>query len=484
MIRPALLILLLLATAACRGGGGDATDAPRRVVVVVIDTLRADDLTLLPEYAAAAPFLTSLAEGALVFESAWSTSTWTAPATASIFTSLHPLQHGVTMGMHAYEAGGREEGNVRLNRISEEAETLPEMMRRAGYRTYGVSTNPNVVAEEGFARGFDGFRYLPEERSTADVRESLEEWRDDFLAAEHAFLYLHLMDPHTPYHARDPWFELSDETRAALDPFLASPQGQKYTKRADGALVLNPIELVRQVQDGTDPTLPLEQVIEILRAAYRSEIRFLDEELGALFARLELGEETLVVVTADHGEEFLDHGHLLHQFTLYDELLRVPLFVRLPGPDSVAGRIAHPASVLDVLPTLRRAVGLAPRASDEGIDLLELTGNTAPPARGLLAHRRSMLDEESWKSAILADGFKLVRTFPGGEEELYELVRDPGERRNLAPRRPRVVERLRELLTRTEGELPPFAPSFWEGGPMSEEQRRLLEKLGYTGEQD
>ena len=128
------------------------------VVVIVIDTLRADHLPLYGYAHPTTPFLSELARDGIVFDRAYSTSSWTAPATASLFTSLYPFQHGVVTGMVATLRARRLDPTITLNAIPGEATTLPEIMRRAGYRTFGVADNLNICAAEGFDQGFDEFR--------------------------------------------------------------------------------------------------------------------------------------------------------------------------------------------------------------------------------------------------------------------------------------------------------------------------------------
>jgi arylsulfatase A-like enzyme len=127
------------------------------VVLIVIDTLRSDHLPFYGYKKNTAPFMSDLARQSVVFKNAFSASSWTSPATASIFTSLYPFQHGVLLGLMAILKANAEDPSIRVNRIPEEIETLPEVMKKNGFRTYGVSDNLNIGIKQGFTQGFDRF---------------------------------------------------------------------------------------------------------------------------------------------------------------------------------------------------------------------------------------------------------------------------------------------------------------------------------------
>jgi len=440
--RPGLLGLLV-ATASLASGAPACRPAEPRlpdVVVVVVDTLRADRLPFLGYGRDTAPFLSSWAERSIVFENAWSTSSWTAPAMASVFTGVYPNQHGVVLGRNAFLRLSAEDPTMELNRIPDALETMPEMMRRLGYRTFGVADNPNLCAEEGFESGFDRFEGFDYEGAEA-VNAVVERWREEIAAAEPSFVYLHYMDPHRPYHEREPWFEDPGDERAAREPFARPSE------------------------------------------AYDSEIRYLDERIAQAFELLGVDERTVVVFAADHGEEFGDHGRGNHLFQLYSELTRVPLFVHHPGIEPRRRRVEGNVSLVDVLPTLRAILGEPPAEQDEGRALTESwLGEREPGVLGertLFAMRTSPAGNRI-RSAVRG-GFKYVHTLPSNRRELYDLAADPGELRNLIDERADIAQRLQEALERFEA-----GARRWEASStqveLTEEELRSLERLGYAGE--
>jgi arylsulfatase A-like enzyme len=417
--------------AALAGGVALGCDrpAPERpnVLVVVVDTLRADRLPFYGCEENNAPFLEEWAARSVVFEQAWSTSSWTAPATASLFTGVYPVQHGVHLGVKAFELLRRGGAKMELDRIPEALETLPELFRSLGYRTFGVSDNPNIAKAQGFAAGFDhfeNFSYAGADR----VNAVLASWEAEISEAEPWFVYLHYMDPHQPYHARRPWHR---------------PPPAKDRHSINGA-------------------------------AYDSEIGWVDAHLREAFGQLAVGASTLVVFTSDHGEEFGDHGGSGHRFKLYSELTRIPMFVHHPGV--APRRVRADVSIVDLLPTLRSILGLPASEQDAGIDLTTLyeEGDERPEERAIFASRTTGV---TWKRSVVRGGYKLILTRPGGTE-LYDLQSDPGEQRNLAGERPELA---REMLLSSDE----FRSSArrWDARrttlEISEEDRRRLEELGY-----
>jgi arylsulfatase A-like enzyme len=211
---------------------------------------------------------------------------------------------------------------------------------------------------------------------------------------------------------------------------------------------------------------------------YDAEVRRADSYAGQVIDALRAARpRSVVVVTADHGEEFGEHGSGNHRFKLYSELTRIPLVLHHPG---VAPRRVHAnVSLVDVLPTLRSVLGLPPSDQDAGVDLTAFytKAGEAPADRALFASRTTGM---AWKRSVVRGRYKLIETRPGGIE-LYDLESDPGERRNLVDER----GELSEELLRFASEFKASAPK-WDGArtmiEVSPEDLRRLEELGYTDE--
>jgi arylsulfatase A-like enzyme len=285
------------------------------------------------------------------------------------------------------------------------------------------------------------------------------QWLDR--APEPFFLYVHTLDPHDPYEPEDEDWQ----------PFR--PEGY----RGD----TDPRRLVkkRKLDD---------EELRYLRSKYRAEVRQNDRAFGTLVDALRsrgLLDRSVVVFTSDHGEEFLEHGGLLHRATLYEEILRVPLAARLPNGEG-GGRVSgKPFRQVDLFPTLAALLGAELPAGVEGADHSSAWRSPAAPVPPSEPTAR-ILDKELRKFSVRSDELKLiVNADPRGywrthrEVELYDVRADPGEQRNLVDERPIAV---RYLQTRLE--LPPPGdeqhPRSGASQPLTAAEREHLRALGYV----
>jgi arylsulfatase A-like enzyme len=389
------LLAALLAVVGCSHEVAAHATRPDNVVVVVIDTLRRDHLATYGYPRNTAPFLDQLAREGAAFE-AITPAPWTKPATASLLTGLHPVHHQVI---------------DRLDRIPAAAVTLAERLRSAGYHTVGMSANGWVSAPFGFDRGFDHFLLADNVKAPALNRELLPQL--DRLEPPF-FLYVHYIDPHLPYEPEVGWDG---------KPLSAAERARPVT-----------IEEV-------DATHVLHRSPELLARArdlYDGEIRSVDDALRAVVGRLTqrgLMQHTVLVVTADHGEELEDHGRMSHGQTVYQEVLQIPLVIR--SPRLSAGRRPGRASLMDVVPTLLDLLGIG-RSSDDSLDGVSLAGRlSAGPAAAPAADRPflSYLDFVDGSGLSLIRGsHKLVLAKNPYRKELFDLAADPHERTNLLGR--------------------------------------------------
>jgi len=386
--------------------------APERpnVLVLVVDTLRADRVGVYGATPSPTPELDRFAATGLVFEHALAQSSWTMPSVASLMTGLHPRSHGVWGGAHDADASG----GTRDGFLPDALTTLAEHAARAGITTIGVSANPLVSRGTNLAQGFETFVEYGMERRfgrgerrhdwapARAVYDTFLDWLDEhrdlrFLA------YLQTMEPHDPYAPPSP-----PPAPPGLRPAIA--RGDVY-------------ELANERNFRGGPPLD-DAEIAWLRTLYDAEVRAWDAALPRLLDGLAdagVAGSTVVVVTADHGEAFQEHGTLRHGVDLYDETVRVPLVVA--GPGVPAGRRRDQAEGIDLLPTVARLLGVPVPAAAPGRDLL------APPAP-----RPGVTELSPDHAAARTPEAKVVRR--GATLEVYDLLRDPGERRNLGPTPP------------------------------------------------
>jgi arylsulfatase A-like enzyme len=428
------------------------------VLLVSIDTLRADHLGSYGYARETSPFLDGVAESGVRFDTAFSTSSWTLPAHGSLLTSRLPHGHG------ADHAGARLHASV---------PTLAEVLRGAGYRTAAVVSWFYVSRRYGFDRGFEHFEErLPEAESLAESARAAEvvdaamRWLDT--ADEPFFLFVHIFDPHIHYDPPEPFASMFDPD---------------YEGSIDGRL-----ETLRPYISGRGAAAKTlaQRDRDHVEALYDGEIRYVDAQLERLFSGLDAGvrARTLTVVTSDHGEEFGEHGSMEgHQWTLYDEVIRVPLLLRGPGVE--AGVVDALVSTLDIAPTLLDLLGVAAPDSFAGHSLRPLLADGAPVRELVFAETRRM----NRRFALRDPRRKLVYTQPGrtpfgepiqGGFELYDLVSDPAEQRNLWPEerltaRPLVadLEAFMAQIGRDSGAPPPDRVEF------GRDERDRLRALGY-----
>ncbi len=401
--------------------GCDLTAKPRidAVVVLDLDTLRADRLSAYGNPRATTPHLDALAAGGTRFEWAFAQAPYTLPSQVSIFTSLYPQTHGVV----------RE-----TDRMASAAWTFAESFRAAGWRTGAFVDGGYVSGHYGFDQGFEDFVDL-QRAGLASGEARIADWLRAH-AGERFLLLVHTYDTHTPYAPPEPF-----RTRFAA---LAPPPTPGFEPTAEA------LEAIRASQ-WIPPLTRLEpHDLEYSRALYDGEIAFVDAWVGRLFAQLEelgLADRTLVAVVSDHGEEFQEHGSLLHE-KLYATVTRVPMIVRAPG--GPAGQvIPETVETVDLMPTLLELAGIAPPPALEGRSLAAtVLGRGAPPPRIGLQHSPFWGEQRG-----LVDGeHHLVLTLNWARAELFRYREDPLEQLDLAASDPATVERLvRAMRERAAG---------------------------------
>jgi arylsulfatase A-like enzyme len=443
-----VLAALLLSAAGC-GGGEPPLDTRPNVLLIAVDTLRADKLGCYGSELGATPRLDALAADSVVFEQAYAHSPWTLPSFASLFTSLYPPQHG---------AGGYLQ---HFTKLGEEQLTLAELYRDAGYETAAVVNVDFLTRSFGTTQGFehvdfevypDNVRVRPADRTTDAALAWLRGPRTrPFL------LLVHYFDPHTIYAPPAGYRE-----RFAA-PADREPGGWTFGTRAQ-------IVAERNGRVTFD-----EATIRRAERLYNGEVAHTDHEVGRLLDGLReagLAEDTIVLFTADHGEEFWDHGGFEHGHTMYEELLHVPLLISWPGslaPGAVPATVGH----VDVAPTLCDLSGVVPDPGFAGRSLAPYFANPAEPGRPML-HVGNF-----WGPPMVAwrQGTHKLIVYPDQRVELYDVTSDPEERSDLAGSDPRRVDSMREdldLAWRSMEE-----PVLDDTLRLTPEQEERLRSLGY-----
>lgn len=483
MLRSVCAILALCVGAAC---SADAP-APRRpnVLLVTVDSLRADHLGCYGYERETSPRLDALAEQAVLFERAYSHAPFTPPSHASLLTSLHVPSHGVL----AWE-----------ETLDVDARTLGQRFGAAGWRTGAFYNHPGLNRAE-LTRGFDEVQVRYFEPADATTTAFLA-WVDGGTRPFAA--WLHYWDVHRPYGWRD-WSPAYLRDHVQRDALTLAFEEERFGRgahrhigRAESYYNLKPADRSRARVIGSE-TRPLDDAdLTYLVDRYDGGVWYADQALGELVDALEargLLEDTIVVVTADHGESLTEREacHFTHDPFLFEETLRVPLLVRLPGGERGGQRVPSIARGVDVLPTLMELCGLELTRDLQGLSLVGvIDGRGDEHRRWHFAQTQTRSAKETsarapsgeWLEERLAitDGrSKLVCDRTAGTFQLYDLESDPGETRDLAgdPAWASRLAELRALVDQWRTSLPRARAG--DGG-LSDEMRALLEGIGYVDE--
>jgi arylsulfatase A-like enzyme len=444
------------------------------VLLIMVDTLRADYLGSYGAPANVSPQLDALAKDGVVFENGFASASWTRASTASLFTGMVPSSHSC---------------DVKVAMLPDDVTTVAEVLQGQGYVTAGLPNNINVTRSFNFQQGFDYFEYqAPEYIAGAtesasqlsmynvvrkvrdrlgDGRKRVEDYYQPadvvlgnaktFIQANQDkrwFTWAHLMEPHDPYFER---------------PFNGQGIGR------------------------AEMEFPPKELLDTIKDSYTKEITWMDTELGSFFAWMKaegLYDQTTIIITSDHGEEFLEHGGWWHGTTLYDEQLHVPLIVKMPKQKWAGVRIPWQVRQLDIAATIAALAGAPVPAEwqaddlfeedfDAVVEILEAAKRPIPtptqvegevvdtedaaapppvlPSAAELTNKRSriVLSEENFEgnvlSSVRADGYKYIRANLGNPrgvnpEELYNIEADRGEQNDLAGKEGATQTRLSKLL--------------------------------------
>ena len=432
-------------------------ERPRwNVLMISLDTLRARSLSTYGRERPTSPFFDALAREGTLFEHAVAPSSNTPPSHMSLFTSLYPSVHSVT-------------GDTNSRVLDAMHTTLAESLRKKGYATGAVTEDGLLQADVGFERGFDHYSesknidLVTQKGQIETTFSTAAEWLA-WHRAQPFFLFVHTYQVHDPY---------------------TPPPGYRGLFGPDGT---------------TGPLADLDR--------YEEEVRYVDDQLARLWAQvraLGLAERTLLIVTSDHGEEFAEHGAVLHGSQLYDETLAVPLLMRAPGLVPQALRVAEQVGLMDVTPTVLALLGAAPLAQAQGLSLAPLFGSDARARSALQkALETRWLFAEAWAPfrvrpdgtlhdtylppgyALRSASLKVIwdRPVPPQTEtariEIYDLATDRAEQRDLAQGDAQRFRAEREALERYVSAAAPSAAAPQQpAAPVDPAMREKLHALGY-----
>lgn len=458
----ALICVLAAALTACRGAAERTAPTPPHppdIVLITIDALRADVLSSAGWPHATTPEIDAVAAESVVCPLAFTSYPGTPPAMSSLMTGRFPWtgapsapENRADYGFSDLEAAAGRFG------VPEQLDTLAEILARRGYLTLGFNTNPYLNSPSRFHQGFAEyveFEPDPEPAADIDYHALVGKYAPATVVVDAVvdrlesplrrpfFLWIHLMDTHSPY----------------LPPrALARAFPRAFTECTD--LEVNEAlyhEIYSQWGAGEhaasypsfkDLGLTRDAFREHLTGLYEAEVRYADFELGRLFRRLDelsIWEHSMVVVTADHGEELLDHGFVIHHTLsgLTDELIRIPLMIKLPEAASAGARIDGLVRMVDIAPTVLDAIGFGDEAGAmDGATILPLlrAGNDDHRIAPIVTSEYGIVRNNRWK-------YVLDWRDPDNERELlFDLDGDPSESRDVSASWPSITAELRARM--------------------------------------
>ena len=440
--------------------------APWNIVVIVMDTARQDRLSCYGYERETSPELTRLARSATVYTNAHSTSSWTGPGHASLFTGLHSVTHGAT----------QESGDM-----SEDLTTFAEVLAERGYRTVGVVENPMLVPGRGYAQGFSEYYESWRAGSRGSSGQAVDDFRkalDGGAPGQPFLVFVNLIAPHSPYSSSRQ-FRDSFITRSDIDV-----DNNMWRHYYTGRLTFSDDEF------------------EHLNELYDAEILYTDHLIGEMIDELierDMWDNTVLIVTSDHGENIGDHAHVDHVFTLFETTTKIPFVVRQPELFGAGVIEDVPVQLTDVFPTVLELAGVDVRDfPSHGYSLL---GGSVPEDREVFTeyyHPTQVLScygrEEQRQNPLLKPYMRRIRSLTQGDmkfiwgsdgrHELYDLAADPGELSNLIDSdahsdvRSGMETRLDEWYRSLE-EDGNSAPHEDDSDELDEETKEALRSLGY-----
>jgi len=449
---PRLIFLcawLVVSTLAC-----DDSQKPPDVILVSIDTLRADALEVREDGWINMPRLAAFAEESYVFSKAYTQSPHTIVSHATMLTGLTPRTHG-----------------ARADRpLSETHTTLAEALSELGYRTAGFTAHADWLSrKKGFAQGFDRFesKFRSAEANSESAIGWLDSWWTRFSRRRGApiFLFIHYYDVHSD------WREFPYESEPRFAGFYADKAVEDFVGCRDDVCASRLLQ-----RANAEPEFLSSREVDWIRGLYEAGVATLDRDLGEFLDALDrrgLLDTSWVVITADHGEAFGEHGRMLHSQP-YREAAQVPLVIRPPaGIERVD--VEALVGLVDLVPTLLEILGAPAVREIEGESLVSLMAGGPASDRLLEFDFYHVLENFSVRSAR----FNLIFRGPDKDIELYDLASDPDEHENVARRFPRIVSEMLSTLADSRAQRIASLADPVARQEISQEEASRLRALGY-----
>jgi arylsulfatase A-like enzyme len=458
------------------GCGKRRPDAEKpNIVFILIDTLRADRLGAYGHTGGYTPTLDSIAGESVVFERAIAQSSWTQPSVASLFCSFYPSVHKVLKWQKKTDSNGSAVTKVAV--LNDSFVTLAEALQKEGYQTAAFVANPFVVQELGFAQGFEHFDSSFAKNTTPGnlVNEAALAWLSNRNTEKPFFCYLHYMDVHGPYRARE------ELLKPLLDQVEAQPNKRSLSDKEIKDLKY--LYSLPEAGENVEQHKRLSAYREYWEARYDGGVCEVDQHIRELKLQLEkmgLWKEAYVIVTSDHGEELLEHGYWDHGYSLHHTELHVPLFIRWRGVPREGNVVRKTVQLIDLMPTIIEQLGFSKVKGLQGRSLTnEILGEdlgqpTVAFAEGSKGTQQMAVYSSNWK-LITSQSVKNT-----SELQLYDVGNDPLEQNELSRLNSNRTNILTEILQNQSIVNKKLGAKIWAGSvSLTPEQIQRLRSLGY-----
>lgn len=422
----------------------EEVSASPNVVLMLLDALRPDHLSVYQHKNNASPHIDNISEDSVVFKNAYTQSTFTREAVASLLTSLYPLTHNVGY----------------IHKMSYDITTVPEILKQFDYQTTAFTANGFINKDSGILQGFDKiielFRYAYWGPHNSTPAEAFIPAFDEWLLRNYKgkfFIYMHFMQPHEPYQAPKSFriFSYKDKP-SVLD---GSTFNRNKVKEKEIAITSDDIQHMKNLYD--------------------DNIYYIDYIIGKLIHKLyllDLYQNTMIIILSDHGDEFMEHGGFSHSMHLYDECLHIPLIIKTPNALYKKKIIKSMAQLIDIGNTILDVLGTN-RSIGQGKSLFPLISDSSGIKEihsAIYASRKSFIALRTYR-------YKYIEDTKTKERQLYDVIKDQTEQFNIANSNADIVQQLSNLLSNWYTNQKPYIPQPAE--EIDEHTKEILRSLGY-----
>jgi arylsulfatase A-like enzyme len=391
-------------------------DSPN-VIIILIDALRADRLSCYGNSRKTSPNIDEFAKDSALFTEAISQSTFTKTSIASLFTALYPHEHGV------YEGNTKDsQGNITSDVFSEKETTLAEVLLQDEFITTAWVNNPHLRSYMGFAQGFVDY-----DEPARDIKRKFISWISGIEKRHKFFAYIHDLDLHDPYRPKPPY-----DTMYGV-----------YSDVYSGVDFENWDNFREEVRQGKR-RLGKKDVDQLL-AYYDGQLTYVDSKIGLILDELKkrgLYDKTLIVLTGDHGDGFVEHGFISHSNIPYDELIRVPLIIKFPKSLHAGKVVNSQVRLIDVMPTIFDFLRIKVESKLSGFSLLNYLDENRNKKKKRFP--KYAISEYYDISSIRTERYKYI-DYPDKKDEIFDLIADPKEQNNIIEEMPDMAEEFHKM---------------------------------------